>query len=83
MNRVRPHVTARNTDIGATVAGYCPAVSLTGHAGYLGKETTNPFSAATTVWSIGPSVSQPLTGLILAKAKVGSAKAKREEAIAT
>lgn len=75
-------VAARNAEIGVAVAGYFPAVSLTGHAGYLSNESTNLFSAATTVWSIGPSVSQPFTGAFLTRAKVSSAKAKREEAIA-
>ena len=77
------NVAARNADIGVAVAGYFPAVSLTGQAGFLSKETTGLFSAATTVWSVGPSVSQPLTGIFLTKAKVASAKARREEAIAT
>lgn len=77
------NVAARNADIGVAMAGYFPAVSLTGQAGYLSNETTTLFSAATTVWSIGSSVSQPLTGIFLTKAKVASARARREEAIAT
>ena len=76
-------VAARNADIGVEVAGYFPAVNLTGQAGFLSSGTNSLFSAASSVWSIGPTVSQPITSLFLTKAKVAGAKAKREAAIAT
>ena len=75
-------VAARSADIGAEIANYFPAVRLTGEAGFLSKDVGNLFSADTRVWSIGPSVSLPITSFFVTKAKVNRAKAKHEEAIA-
>lgn len=76
-------VAARNADIGVEVAGYFPSVSLTGKAGWLSKDTADLFTADSKVWSIGPSVSVPVTGILVTKAKVARATAQRDEAVAS
>lgn len=75
-------VAARSAQIGAEVAGYFPAISLTGQGGYLSKDTSSLFTADSRVWSFGPSVSIPVTGLFITKAKVNRAKSAHQEAIA-
>ncbi len=76
-------VAASNARIGVEVAGYFPAVSLTGQGGYLSNDTSSLFLADSRIWSIGPSVSVPITGFFVTKAKVNRAKAVHEEAIAS
>lgn len=75
-------VAARSAQIGAEIAGYFPAISLTGQGGYLSKDTSSLFTADSRVWSFGPSVSLPVTGLFITKAKVNRAKSAHHEAIA-
>lgn len=75
-------VAARNADIGVAIADYFPAVRLTASGGFLSKEVDSLFSADSRVWSIGPSVSLPVTGLTVIKYNVRRQKAAREEAIA-
>ena len=75
-------VAARSAQIGAEIAGYFPAIQLTGQGGYLSKDTSSLFTADTRVWSVGPSVSIPVTGLFITKAKVNRAKSAHQEAIA-
>lgn len=75
-------VAARNAEIGVEVAGYFPTVSLTGQAGYLSKDTSSLFNADSRVWSFGPSVSVPITGIFVTKAKVARAHAVHEESTA-
>ena len=75
-------VASSNAQIGVEKAGFFPAVRLTGDGGYLSKDTSSLFSADARVWSVGPSVSLPITGYFLTKAKVGRAKAARDESIA-
>ncbi len=75
-------VAAKNASVGAAIAGYFPAVSLTGQAGFLSKETASLFDADSKVWSIGPSVNLPVTGIFVTQARVAKVKAEREEAIA-
>jgi multidrug efflux system outer membrane protein len=76
-------VVARNADIGVATAAYFPAISLTGQGGYLSKDTGTLFKSDSHVWSIGPSVSLPITGFALIRANVQKKRAAREEAIAT
>ena len=76
-------VASRSAQIGVEKAAYFPAVRLTGEGGYLSKETGSLFSADSRVWSIGPSVSLPITGFLVTKAKVNRAKAAHQEAIAS
>lgn len=75
-------VASRNADIGVATAAYFPAISLTGQGGYLSKDTGSLFSADSRVWSIGPSLSLPVTGFALIKANVRKKREAREEAIA-
>lgn len=75
-------VASANAQVGVEISGYFPAVRLTGDAGYLSRDTSSLFAASSRVWSIGPSVSLPVTGFFLTKAKVNRAKAIREEAVA-
>ncbi|MDB6071195.1 MAG: hypothetical protein JWL81_2366, partial [Verrucomicrobiales bacterium] len=75
-------VASTNADIGATIAGYFPAVSLTGQAGFTSKDTANLFTSDSKVWSIGPSVSLPVTGFFVNQARVKRSRAVNDEAIA-
>lgn len=75
-------VAARNADIGVAIAAYFPAVRLTGTGGYLSKDVDALLSADSRVWSIGPSLSLPLTGWAVIHFNVKRQKAAREEAIA-
>ena len=75
-------VASRNADIGVAAAGYYPSIRLTGSAGQLSRDMDSLFSADSRTWSLGPSVSLPLTGYALTGARVRHAKAQREEAIA-
>ena len=75
-------VAARNADIGVATADYFPAVKLTASGGFLSKEVDSLLSADSRVWSVGPSVSIPLTGLTVIRFNVKRMKAAREEAIA-
>jgi multidrug efflux system outer membrane protein len=75
-------VAARNADIGVAVSAYFPAVKLTGTAGYLSNEVDTLLGADSRVWSLGPSISLPISGLSVIKFNVRRQKAAREEAIA-
>lgn len=75
-------VAARNADIGVAVSAYFPAVKLTGTAGYLSNEVDTLLGADSRVWSIGPSISLPISALNVIKFNVRRQKAAREEAIA-
>lgn len=75
-------VAATNADIGATIAGYFPAVTLTGQAGFTSKDTTGLFTSDSKVWSIGPNLTLPITGFFINQAKVKRARAANDEAVA-
>ncbi|TDU72905.1 multidrug efflux system outer membrane protein [Prosthecobacter fusiformis] len=75
-------VAARNADIGVAVSAYFPAVKLTGTAGYLSNEVDTLLGGDSRVWSIGPSISLPISGLSVIRFNVKRQKAAREEAIA-
>ena len=80
--RAERTVAARNADIGVATAAYFPSVKLTGSGGYLSKDVDSLFSPDSKVWSIGPSVSLPITGWAVIGSNVKRTKAAREEAIA-
>ncbi|MDB6132934.1 MAG: hypothetical protein JWM59_1177 [Verrucomicrobiales bacterium] len=75
-------VAAKNAQIGVAQAAYFPAISLTGSSGRLSNETGTLFTADSKVWTIGPSLSLPITGYALIGANVRRVKAAREESIA-
>lgn len=75
-------VAARNADIGVMTANYFPSVRLTGQAGYLSRDVDSLLSADSRTWSLGPSVSLPLSGYGLIATRVRLARAAREEPIA-
>ena len=75
-------VAARNADIGANLAAYFPSIRLTGESGYLSKDTATLFSSGSSVWSLGAAVAQPITGLLVTRAKVEHARAAHAEAVA-
>lgn len=75
-------VAARNADIGVATANYFPSVRLTGLAGYLSRDVDSLFAADSRTWSIGPSLSLPLSGYGVISARVRQTKAAREEAVA-
>ena len=75
-------VAARNADIGVGKAAYFPSVRLTGNGGYLSKDVDSLLTSQSGVWSIGPSVSLPITGWAVIHFNVRKLKAAREEAVA-
>ncbi|HQY06953.1 MAG TPA: TolC family protein, partial [Lacunisphaera sp.] len=75
-------VAASNADIGVAKAAYFPTVRLTGTGGYLSSDVNTLFTANSSIWSIGPSVSLPLTGWAVIGFNVKRQTAAREEAIA-
>jgi len=75
-------VAARNADVGVAVADYYPKLTLVGNSGYLSKEIDTLFSPESQIWSIGPSVGLPLTGLSVVRLNVNRARAARDEAVA-
>lgn len=75
-------VASTSADIGATIAGYFPAVSLTGQGGFSSKDTASLFQSDSRVWSFGPSITLPITGGFVNHAKVERARAANDEAIA-
>lgn len=76
------NVAARNAEIGANIAGYFPAISLTGQGGYLSTETASLFSGQSKVWMLGAGAVQPITEYFTTRAKVQRARAASDEAVA-
>ncbi|MFC5497689.1 efflux transporter outer membrane subunit [Caenimonas terrae] len=75
-------VAAANEQIGIAIAGYYPSLSLNGSAG-LGAATIGElFSASSLVWSVGVSLAQTLFNGGLTGARVDSARASYEAAVA-
>jgi len=75
-------VAARNADIGVATADFFPRLTLTGNAGYLSKDLDVLFTPTSKIWSIGPTVSLPITRLSAVKLNVRRAKAVHAEAVA-
>jgi len=51
---------AANARIGVAKAAYFPSISLTGTAGYQSTALTSLFSGPAGLWSVGPSLAQPI-----------------------
>jgi multidrug efflux system outer membrane protein len=75
-------VASTNADIGSTIAGYFPAVSLTGQGGFSSKDTATLFQSDSRVWNFGPSVTIPITDAFVTHAKVERARGANAEATA-
>lgn len=75
-------VAARNADVGVAISAYFPAVKLTATGGYLSNDTDTLLGADSRVWSLGPQISLPISGLSVIRFNVKRQKAAREEAIA-
>ena len=80
--RAERTLAAGSARIGVARAAYFPALRLTGQAGFLSAEAGKLFSADSTIWSIGPSVSLPLFTAGRTAAEVEQAEASYEEALA-
>ena len=63
-----------NAQIGVEFAGYFPAVSLSGLAGYSGNPFGAAFGESNPVWSFGASLAQPLFNGGLTTAQVEAAR---------
>lgn len=75
-------VAARNADIGVAKAAYFPSLRLTGNAGFLSSDVDSLFSVDSRTWSIGPSLTLPVTGYAVIGARVRNARAAHAEATA-
>lgn len=75
-------VAARNADVGAAKAAYFPSVRLTGNAGFLSSDADALLTADSRTWTLGPSLSLPITGYALVGARVRYARAAHAEAVA-
>ncbi len=74
---------AANAQIGVEFAGYFPAVSLSGLAGYSGNPFGAQFGASNPVWSFGASLAQPLFNGGLTTAQVEAARQTYNADVAT
>ncbi|HWR57388.1 MAG TPA: efflux transporter outer membrane subunit, partial [Thermodesulfovibrionales bacterium] len=80
--RAERALAARNAQIGVAVAGYFPALRLTGQAGYLSRNADSLFSGDSHVWSLGPGVSLPLFTAGRTTAEVKQAEASYQRTLA-
>ena len=75
-------VAAANAQIGVNMAGYFPAISLTGSDGFSAATLTRFFSAANNSWSIGANLAQTVFDAGLTSAKVRAARATYDQQVA-
>jgi outer membrane protein TolC len=75
-------VAAANAQIGIERAAYFPSLSLSGSYGRSSSGVSDLFSAPNALWSLGVSVAQTLFDAGATTARVDSAKASRDSAIA-
>lgn len=76
------NMAARNAQIGVAYAAYFPTVSLTGQYGYFSARASDLFAKPSNMWSFGPSVSLPIFTGGETTAKVKSARADYDAAVA-
>jgi multidrug efflux system outer membrane protein len=74
-------VVAANADIGVAQAAFYPAITLGASAGF-DSPGGGLLSAANQIWSLGPSLRLPLSGIGLLKAQRDAAIARQEAAAA-
>jgi NodT family efflux transporter outer membrane factor (OMF) lipoprotein len=72
-----------NAEIGVAFAGYFPAVSLSGLAGYAGNPFAALYGPANPAWSFGASLAQPLFNGGLTGAQVEAARQTYNAQVAT
>jgi NodT family efflux transporter outer membrane factor (OMF) lipoprotein len=75
-------VAAANAQIGVQVAGFYPALTLTGSGGFTSTAISQLFDVSNSLWSVGASVAQTVFNGGLTKAEVRGAKAFHDETIA-
>ena len=75
-------VAAANAQIGVAVAGFYPALTLSGSGGFTSTAISQLFDVSNSLWSVGASVAQTVFNGGLTKAQVRGAKAAHDEAIA-
>jgi NodT family efflux transporter outer membrane factor (OMF) lipoprotein len=75
-------VAAANAQIGIERSAYFPSLSLSGSYGRSSSGVSNLFNASNALWSLGVSVAQTLFDAGATTARVDSAKASRDAAIA-
>jgi NodT family efflux transporter outer membrane factor (OMF) lipoprotein len=75
-------VAAANAQIGIERSAYFPSLSLSGSLGRSSSGVSNLFSASNALWSLGVSVTQALFDGGAMAARVDSAKASRDAAVA-
>ena len=75
-------VAAANAQIGIERSAYFPSLSLSGSYGRSSSGVSNLFSAPNALWSLGVSVTQALFDGGAMAARVDSAKASRDSAVA-
>jgi NodT family efflux transporter outer membrane factor (OMF) lipoprotein len=76
-------VAAANESIGIARSAYFPSLNLTGSYGYGAASTGGLFNASNNLWSLGLTAAQTLFDAGATKARVSSAEAARDQAIAT
>lgn len=79
---VERDVAAANAQIGIERAAYFPSLSLSGSYGRSSSGVSDLFSAPNALWSLGVSVAQTLFDAGATTARVDSAKASRDSAVA-
>lgn len=73
---------SRNAQIGVAYAAFFPTIRLTGSAGYQSAELSDLFNWGSRVWSMGPSVSIPISAFGLNHSKLKQTRAAYDEAVA-
>ncbi len=75
-------VAAANEQIGVQRAAYFPSLTLSGSIGNAGSRVADLFGASTSLWALGLSAAQTLFDAGATQARVASAEAARDAAVA-
>ncbi|HEY9068181.1 MAG TPA: efflux transporter outer membrane subunit [Burkholderiaceae bacterium] len=76
-------VAAANAEIGVARSAYFPSLTLSASAGGASSQLGDLFKASSSLWSLGLSVAQTVFDAGATRAKVDSAYAARDKAVAT